>query len=202
MVAVHRCPERLEVGTNHRRHTICFRGLEQRVDGAGTLAQIVAQRFERDIESDVASIAEAIGDSLRGGRDSYGYAFKRTLHDAVRQRGSAGADDVQLGLGAFGRAGFAIDEDPHVVRELCGQSMHLKRAEKADRCLRVPRRDLGERRRLGEVSIRNAIDAARDTLERAAISKASKVRAGNALRTEIARSERSTGGEPEHDAHF
>jgi hypothetical protein len=62
--------ERFDVRSHDRRDPIRLRRLEDRVDCTRSLPQILPQRFERNIESDMTPIAEAIGNGLGWARDA------------------------------------------------------------------------------------------------------------------------------------
>ncbi len=67
--------ERFDVRSHDRRDPIRLCCLEERVDGTCSLPQILPQRFERNIESDMTPIAEAVGNGLGWARDAGGNAI-------------------------------------------------------------------------------------------------------------------------------
>jgi len=131
-------------------------------------------------------VAEAVGDGLGGGSDSNGDAIHRLCRHAVAERDAARPNNMQLRPLAARSAGLPVDEQPDPMRELCRESVHLERTEKAERALGMPLRDFGERGRLRQICIGEAIEATGDTLDRPSVGEPSQVGPWDRLLIEIA----------------
>jgi hypothetical protein len=118
----------------------------------------------------------------------------------MAERDGACPHDVQLRSLAARSAGLPVNEQPHLMRELCGESVKLERGEEAQRAVGMPLRDFGKRGLLGQIRIGDAIEATSNTLDRSAVGEPPKVGPGDLLLIEIASSNWARFRELEHNA--
>jgi len=156
---------RLDVRAHDARHSQHGRGGEQGIHRPFALAAEFAERCDRHIKPNVFSVAEAICNGACRVGHAHRHAFRASYNNAVRERSTACAHNVQPCVWRTRPTRLSVEHHPNGVRKFVGHAVQLQRAEETDGGVRRALGYLRERRHFAWLGIGKPIDSTRDVFQ-------------------------------------
>lgn len=150
-----------KIGTHDIAHAIDLRITPDVVGGRALLAQRVAQRLKRYIETDLAAILEAVSDRLGRNGDGDGYAVYDVPLRSRRKGLAAGPNDPQRDGWVLRSPCLGWLQYPYLVRRLGRKAVELQGGNEGDDTLGRGLNGLGEAMRRRQFGIGKLIETAR-----------------------------------------
>ncbi len=154
-----------------------------------------SQAFERDRQTDRASMAEAIDDGARRLRHGHGHAVDEMPTDAFDQIRRLEAHDTQARHGGFRCPSALGDADPDSRLHLCGEAMKLQRGREANDAPRHLGGRHGQRMPRIHIGIRQTVQSTRGPFDATVRDETRKRFGGNPGRRETTKPDH--GGAPQ-----
>ena len=164
---IHSSPPRdcFEIGLHHPRHALQSRVFPDLVEAEFLSSVKLSQRLQRDIQTDLVSVLEAVHDRARRRRYQDRNALYASLLDASRPRGYREPYDSKRRIREPGQCSLAVDRKPDVPRQLRPETVNGERGEQTDDTMRSARRNLSQRVELGYFRFRMSVQPASDADE-------------------------------------
>jgi hypothetical protein len=106
------------------------------IDCGAFVSQRVLQGFDGDVNADLVTVFETVGNCLRCAVDTDGNAFNGMRHDPLGERFSGKANDSEGWRIQRWTACFVVYCDPDLVRVLGREAMIPERGEQANHGMR------------------------------------------------------------------
>ena len=162
------------------------------VGGGAACADAVPERLDGDVEADLATIFETIGDRLGRVGDGHFHLLDDMPFDARRQGLARGAHDAQRYRRILGCPFLMADQQPNLMGELRGELMEAKRGQQADNAMGHGPGSFGEAMGWGAVHIGKLVEAAAYAHEKALVLEPPQSGTRDASRIKVARTRNAT----------
>ena len=143
------------------------------------------QRFERDVETELVAVSEAVHHGAGRGGDAKRHPQRRPADHAVGKHRSGESHDAHPGRRVRGLAGLAVEGDPGLVRRLGADVVESKRRQQAHDRIRDGRGDHRDRLDLRGFDLRESIEAVAQILHDAIGNQALQPAMGDPERNEV-----------------
>ena len=185
-------------GFEVRAHDPCdaasVRSFDEPFNRTFAWTQVLAQRLDGDIETDLVSVLEAVGDCFLARSDANVHPFELVGLDAVGQGDAGEADDAERGPIGDRLPGLYIDRHPDFVRNLRTDAVKTKCGEQAYDAMRNARGRFHERMVLRNLGLRGNVEPSAYPLDVPRLNQAGKLRARETPSTGVAAAEDPLGG--------
>ena len=156
---------RFDIGPNDVRYPVDSGVPPQRVRRCATTTDVVAERFDRDVETDLVPELETIDDGFGGIIDTNPYPVDTMRFDASSKGRAGDANNTKGKVPTPRCSSVPLDRQPDLRRILRGEFVEAERREETNHTVRNARCYLEEGFALTQVGVRKRVDSTGATLD-------------------------------------